>query len=104
MPVAVHLDHATERALVDEAVELGFGSVMFDASALPDEENVAATAEVAAWCHERGVWVEAELGEVGGKDGVHAPGRAHQAARGGRRIVARPASTRWPSPWAPRTR
>lgn len=26
------------------------------------------------WCHEHGVWVEAELGEVGGKDGVHAPG------------------------------
>ena len=82
VPVAVHLDHATGRALVEEAVELGVGSVMFDASALPDEENVAATADVAAWCHERGVWVEAELGEVGGKDGVHAPGartKPHEA-------------------------
>lgn len=82
VPVAVHLDHATDRALVEEALELGLGSVMFDASALPDEENVAATAEVAALCHERGVWVEAELGEVGGKDGVHAPGvrtRPHEA-------------------------
>ncbi|NRQ33256.1 class II fructose-bisphosphate aldolase [Nonomuraea sp. NN258] len=82
VPVAVHLDHATDRALVEEAVELGIGSVMFDASALPDEENVAATAAVAAWCHERGVWVEAELGEVGGKDGVHAPGvrtKPHEA-------------------------
>ncbi|GAA4587500.1 class II fructose-bisphosphate aldolase [Planotetraspora phitsanulokensis] len=74
VPVAVHLDHATDRALVEEAVALGLGSVMFDASALDDEANVAATADVAAWCHERGVWVEAELGEVGGKDGVHAPG------------------------------
>ncbi|WP_405144620.1 class II fructose-bisphosphate aldolase [Sphaerisporangium sp. NBC_01403] len=72
--VAVHLDHATDRALVEEAVRLGIGSVMFDASALPDAENVTATAEVAAWCHERDVWVEAELGEIGGKDGVHAPG------------------------------
>ncbi|WP_433512688.1 class II fructose-bisphosphate aldolase [Nonomuraea sp. CA-143628] len=82
VPVAVHLDHATDRVLVEEAVELGVGSVMFDASALPDEENVAATADVAAWCHERGVWVEAELGEVGGKDGVHAPGartKPHEA-------------------------
>jgi len=35
---------------------------------------VAATAAVVAYCHERQVWVEAELGEVGGKDGVHAPG------------------------------
>jgi fructose-bisphosphate aldolase class II len=74
VPVSVHLDHATDRALVEEAVDLGLGSVMFDASALPDEENVTATAAVAAWCHARGVWVEAELGEVGGKDGVHAPG------------------------------
>ncbi|MFF0307279.1 ketose-bisphosphate aldolase [Streptosporangium sp. NPDC004379] len=82
VPVAVHLDHATDRALVEEALELGLGSVMFDASALPDEENVAATAEVVALCHGRGVWVEAELGEVGGKDGVHAPGvrtRPHEA-------------------------
>ncbi|MFJ9774513.1 ketose-bisphosphate aldolase [Kitasatospora sp. NPDC101157] len=74
VPVAVHLDHASERPLVEQALRLGFGSVMFDASALPYEENLRATAEVAALCHEAGVWVEAELGEVGGKDGVHAPG------------------------------
>ena len=74
LPVAVHLDHATSQELVKEAVGLGFGSVMFDASVLPYADNVAATAAVAAWCHDRGVWVEAELGEVGGKDGVHAAG------------------------------
>ncbi|MGW3233387.1 class II fructose-bisphosphate aldolase [Kitasatospora sp. NPDC001095] len=74
VPVAVHLDHATEPALVAEAVRLGFGSVMFDASVLPYAENVRATAEVVGLCHASGVWVEAELGEVGGKDGVHAPG------------------------------
>ena len=74
VPVAVHLDHAEELALVREAVALGFSSVMFDASALDYQDNVAATAEVASFCHEHGVFVEAELGEVGGKDGVHAPG------------------------------
>ncbi len=73
-PVAVHLDHATDVELVHRAVELGFGSVMFDASTLPYDENVAATADVVAYCHARGGAVEAELGEVGGKDGVHAPG------------------------------
>jgi fructose-bisphosphate aldolase class II len=73
VPVAVHLDHATSRELVAEAGELGFGSVMFDASVLPYEQNVRATREVAAWCHERGIWVEAELGEIGGKDGAHHP-------------------------------
>ena len=72
--VCVHLDHATRVDLVHEAVELGVRSVMFDASTLPHEENVARTAEVVSWCHQRGVAVEAELGEVGGKDGVHAPG------------------------------
>jgi fructose-bisphosphate aldolase, class II len=73
-PVAVHLDHATSADLVRSAAGLGIRSVMFDASALPYAQNVAATAELAAWCHERGIWVEAELGEIGGKDGVHAPG------------------------------
>jgi fructose-bisphosphate aldolase class II len=72
--VVVHLDHATSAELVHEAVALGLRSVMYDASALPHADNVAATQAVAAWCHDRGVWVEAELGEIGGKDGVHAPG------------------------------
>jgi fructose-bisphosphate aldolase class II len=74
VPVAVHLDHAESPELVHEAVKLGFSSVMFDASNLAYEANVAATAEVVAHCHARAVWVEAELGEVGGKDGAHAPG------------------------------
>ncbi|MEI7058248.1 class II fructose-bisphosphate aldolase [Nocardioides sp. CCNWLW239] len=74
VPVCVHLDHATRVELVEEAVRLGCPSVMFDASKLDYDSNVAATAKVAAWCHERGASVESELGEVGGKDGVHAPG------------------------------
>jgi fructose-bisphosphate aldolase, class II len=73
VPVALHLDHATSTELVREAAGLDFGSVMYDASALPYDQNVRATAAVVRWCHERGVWVEAELGEIGGKDGVHAP-------------------------------
>jgi fructose-bisphosphate aldolase, class II len=72
--VNVHLDHATSVDLVHEAVGLGIGSVMFDASTLPHQENVTQTRAVVEWCHARGVCVEAELGEVGGKDGVHAPG------------------------------
>jgi fructose-bisphosphate aldolase class II len=72
--LVVHLDHAEDRALVTEAIGLGFSSVMFDGSALPYEENVAQTAEVVAEAHAAGVLVEAELGKVGGKDGVHAPG------------------------------
>jgi fructose-bisphosphate aldolase, class II len=74
VPVAVHLDHAESPELVHEAVRLGFTSVMFDGSRLPYEVNVATTAEIVARCHARAVWIEAELGEIGGKDGVHAPG------------------------------
>ncbi|HLR93980.1 MAG TPA: class II fructose-bisphosphate aldolase [Jiangellaceae bacterium] len=73
-PAVVHLDHAEDRDLVTEAIESGFTSVMYDGSTLDYAANVAATAEVVAHAHARGVWVEAELGEVGGKDGVHAPG------------------------------
>lgn len=72
--LSVHLDHLTDPDLVREGVAAGASSVMVDASALPYRENVALTAELAAWCHDRDVFVEAELGEVGGKDGVHAPG------------------------------
>lgn len=73
-PVAVHLDHAEQPELVDEAIALGFGSVMFDGGALPYDENVALTSEVARRAHAAGVYLEGELGEVGGKDGAHAPG------------------------------
>jgi fructose-bisphosphate aldolase class II len=73
VPVAVHLDHATDEDLVRAAAAVGLGSVMYDASAHAYERNVLATAAVARWCHERGIWVEAEIGEIGGKDGAHNP-------------------------------
>ncbi|MDH6432296.1 fructose-bisphosphate aldolase class II [Streptomyces sp. SAI-144] len=73
VPVALHLDHVTDEALLRRAADCGFGSVMFDASALPHAQNVAATRAAAQWAHSQGLWLEAELGEIGGKDGVHAP-------------------------------
>lgn len=74
VPVALHLDHAESEELALAAVDLGFGSVMYDGAHLPYAENVEATRRVAAYAHSRGVYVEAELGKVGGKDGAHAPG------------------------------
>ncbi|MEV6161410.1 class II fructose-bisphosphate aldolase [Streptomyces sp. NPDC052052] len=78
-PLALHLDHVESVELLHQAHEAGFGSVMFDASKQDYEENVRATAEAVAWGHERGLWIEAELGKVGGKAGeppldAHAPG------------------------------
>ncbi|GGT66191.1 class II fructose-bisphosphate aldolase [Streptomyces purpureus] len=79
VPLALHLDHVVTVDLLRQAHAEGFSSVMFDASKLPYGENVKATAEAVRWGHERGVWVEAELGKVGGKEGeppldAHAPG------------------------------
>ncbi|MET8522761.1 class II fructose-bisphosphate aldolase [Nocardioides sp. NPDC004968] len=74
MPISLHLDHATDERLVGIAVDLGFSSAMYDASQLPYEDNLTRTAAVARRCHDRGAHLEAELGEVGGKNGVHAPG------------------------------
>ncbi|MCX2747552.1 class II fructose-bisphosphate aldolase [Arthrobacter sp. MI7-26] len=73
-PVALHLDHAESEELALQAVDLGFGSVMYDGAHLPYDWNVEVTRRVAKYAQERGVYVEAELGKVGGKDGAHAPG------------------------------
>ncbi|TGD86686.1 ketose-bisphosphate aldolase [Mycolicibacterium sp. CH28] len=74
VPVSVHLDHIEDPELVRAGADAGVSSVMFDAARLEYSENVAATRAVADWARTRGLFVEAELGEVGGKDGPHAPG------------------------------
>ena len=67
VPVALHLDHVTDPSLAAEAAPAGFGSLMFDAGALPYAENVLVTADAATRAHAAGLWIEAELGYVGGK-------------------------------------
>ena len=77
-PIGIHLDHFESATLIDEAIALGsgfgIGSLMVDASTEPYERNVALTASAVARGHAAGLWIEAELGEVGGKDGAHTPG------------------------------
>jgi fructose-bisphosphate aldolase class II/tagatose 1,6-diphosphate aldolase GatY/KbaY len=73
VPVVVHLDHAEDTELIRRAVALGVTSVMYDGSKLADAENRATTRAMVELCHDAGVDVEAELGEVGGKNGVHDP-------------------------------
>lgn len=100
--VVVHLDLATERDLVEEAVALGVRSVMYDASRLDHDANVRLTAEVTVWCHAREVWVEAELGEVGGKAYTH---QGCGPIRGRPPSTSRPPEwTHWRSPWVRRMR
>ena len=68
MDVAVHLDHGLTFETVDKALELGFTSVMLDASTLPFEENIARVKAVVEKARKYGATVEAELGLVGGSE------------------------------------
>ena len=66
--VAVHLDHGLTFETVDKALELGFTSVMLDASTLPFEGNIAKVKTVVEKARKYGATVEAELGLVGGSE------------------------------------
>lgn len=70
VPVALNLDHGdtTDRAL--EAIEAGFTSVMIDASRFDYEENIRITKEVVKMAAPKGLSVEAELGKIGGAEGL----------------------------------
>lgn len=72
--ICVHLDHGLNYETVEKALEIGFTSVMLDASLLPFEENIELTQKVVKKAKEYGASVEAELGVVGGNEGG---GKAH---------------------------
>ncbi|SDP54970.1 fructose-bisphosphate aldolase, class II [Streptomyces sp. cf386] len=79
VPVALHLDHIQSDDLLRQAPDAGFSSVMYDAARLPYADNLAATKAAVDWAHAQGLWIEAELGRLGGKNGeppldAHAPG------------------------------
>ncbi|MGW2742186.1 class II fructose-bisphosphate aldolase [Streptomyces sp. NPDC001450] len=76
VPVALHLDHVQSDDLLRQAPDAGFSSVMYDAARLPYAENLAATRAAADWAHAQGLWIEAELGQIGGKAGQGGWGRS----------------------------
>ena len=65
-PIVLHLDHGQDFDFLRRAIELGFTSVMLDASMKEMDENIRLTKEVVAYAHTKGVSVEAEIGHVGG--------------------------------------
>ena len=68
MPIVLHLDHGEDLEYVERAIELGFTSVMIDASRESFEDNVVLTKQVVELAHAKGIVVEAELGHVGSND------------------------------------
>jgi fructose-bisphosphate aldolase class II len=65
VPVVLHLDHGRSLDEARQAIAEGFTSVMFDGSALPLDDNIRQTAEVAALAHAHGISCEGEIGFVG---------------------------------------
>jgi ketose-bisphosphate aldolase len=70
VPVIVHLDHCRDPEVVARALDDGFGSVMFDGSLLPLEENVEITGGIVAQAEPRGIAVEGELGVISGSEAM----------------------------------
>ncbi|KAI4852746.1 aldolase [Aureobasidium sp. EXF-8845] len=72
VPIAIHLDHAQDEALIRHAADnLPFDSIMVDMSHHEKQENLAKTKELVEYCHARGIATEAEPGRLeGGEDGV----------------------------------
>lgn len=68
VPVAVHLDHGKTPCCIEQALDIGFTSVMFDGSHLPVEENIEITKGIVEIAKEYGAAVEAEIGCVGGSE------------------------------------
>ncbi|KAK8054519.1 hypothetical protein PG994_009586 [Apiospora phragmitis] len=72
VPVAIHLDHAQDAALIRHAAAtLPFDSIMVDMSHYEMAENVAKTKELVAFCNAHKICTEAEPGRIeGGEDGI----------------------------------
>lgn len=71
VPVALHLDHCPDRAVITECLENGWNSVLFDAHELPVEENQRQTVEVVAEARRHGAAVEGEIEAITGvEDGL----------------------------------
>ena len=64
--IVLHLDHGDSFELCKDCVDMGFSSVMIDASSLPYEDNIALTKKVVEYAHKYDVTVEAELGVLAG--------------------------------------
>ncbi len=68
VPVAIHLDHGLDIDTVKQALEIGFTSVMIDASHLPIEKNIEMVQKVKAIADNYGADVEGEVGILSGSE------------------------------------
>lgn len=89
VPVCVHLDHGTDLDYVAKALKLGFTSVMYDGSALSEEENLKNTIAARVMSKMFGASLEAEIGSMGAREGAATAGPADTS------IYTDPAAAKW---------
>ena len=71
VPVALHLDHCPDRAVITACLAQGWQSVLFDGSRMSVAENRAACAEIVVEAHALGAAVEGEIEPIRGvEDGI----------------------------------
>ena len=68
VPVCVHLDHGEDLDYVKRGLDIGFTSVMYDGSNLPEEMNIANTSIAVELAAHTGASVEAEVGSMGARE------------------------------------
>ena len=68
VPVCVHLDHGETLEYLQQALDMGFTSIMYDGSTLSYEENLENTKRAVAMATKTGASVEAELGSMGRRE------------------------------------
>ena len=79
VPVTLHLDHCPYREVITECLDIGWNSVLFDASTLPVEENRRQTIEVVAEARAHGAHVEGEIEAITGvEDGIGSDTLSHR--------------------------
>lgn len=66
--IVLHYDHGKDISHLERAIELGYSSIMIDHSHLPFQENVSDTRQVVEFAHQKGAWVQGEIGRMRGSE------------------------------------
>lgn len=66
VPVVLHLDHGKSFESIRDAVRAGYTSVHIDGTLLSFEENINLTKAVTIFAHNNNIFVEGEVGHIGG--------------------------------------
>ncbi len=68
VPVAIHFDHGRNFPMCEDAIKIGFSSIMLDVSKMPVAERIPFISDFVKRAHRRGVTVEVEEDMIGGRE------------------------------------